>query len=94
MRKLIITGMAVAMLAVPAAAMAAPTTGQAQSADKTLCSGHGAFAYFGEQGERHDFGQGDNMGDAYLGASPLTGPTGVRLWQRHPGAPRHRDPVR
>ena len=65
MKKFIITGMAVAMLAVPSAVvMAAPSDSGAT---------HGTFGYLGAHGERHDLGQGDTMGDLYLGASPLTG---------------------
>jgi hypothetical protein len=56
--------MAVAMLVVPSAAMAAPSDSGAT---------HGTFGYLGAHGERHDLGQGDTKGDAYLGASPLTG---------------------
>ena len=64
MRKFIITGMAVAMLAVPSAAMAAPSESGAA---------HGTFGYLGAHGDRPNLGQGDNMGDAYLGAGPSTG---------------------
>ena len=43
--------------------------------DAVSCNAdHGAFGYMGAQGERHDLGQGDTMGDDKLGASPLTGP--------------------
>jgi hypothetical protein len=83
MKKFVITGMAVAMLAVPSAAMAGgayeqPGYAVAKANAATNESGastadHGTFGVLGAQGVRHDLGQGDNMGDAYLGASPLTG---------------------
>ena len=40
------------------------------------CSGsaHGTFGYLGEQGPRHDLGQGDTVGGDKLGANgPATG---------------------
>ena len=68
----IITAVAATALAVPAAASAG---GAPMGSPNDSCnSGHGTFGYIGEQGERHDLGQGDTMGDDKLGASPLTGP--------------------
>ena len=81
MRKLIITGMAVAMLAVPSIASAAPTVGQAQAIEVgAQCgtgAGSGAFGALGDKTtvDRHDLGQGDgaDWADGHLGANPLTG---------------------
>ena len=57
-RKTITAGLAVAMLAVPASAMAGPGYNVPVTAS---CSGaaHGTHGYLGEKGQRHDLGQGD-----------------------------------
>jgi hypothetical protein len=70
---------AAAVLAIPATAGAMdygtqPGFDNAQS--NTICSGAGAFGYLGEQGVRHDLGQGDEtpLGSVKLGANgPATG---------------------
>jgi hypothetical protein len=67
LRKLITITAAIAaigIIAIPSIASAAPSPSGAT---------HGTFGYLGAKGERHDLGQGDNMGDAYLGANPATG---------------------
>lgn len=78
MKKFIITAVAATALAVPAVASAgggAYTQPGYPVSDAVSCNAdHGAFGYMGAQGERHDLGQGDTMGDDKLGASPLTGP--------------------
>jgi hypothetical protein len=75
MKKFIITAVAATALAVPALASAAPGYNVPATAS---CSGsaHGAFGYLGEQGQRHDLGQGDTTpaGSVKLGADgPATG---------------------
>ena len=74
-RKSITAGLAVAMLAVPASAMAGPGYNVPVTAS---CSGaaHGTHGYLGEKGQRHDLGQGDTTlpGSLKLGADgPATG---------------------
>ena len=77
--KFVVTAVAATALAVPAVASAAsvhaPGEAPAAAHENSCNSGHGAFGFLGEHGERHDLGQGDTMGDGVLGASPLTGPT-------------------
>jgi Spy/CpxP family protein refolding chaperone len=75
MKKFIITGAALVALAVPAVASAAPGYNPPPQAS---CMGqaHGTFGYLGEQGQRHDLGQGDttDSGKLKLGADgPATG---------------------
>ena len=75
MKKFIITAVAATALAVPAVASAG---GGYNVPATAACSGaaHGAFGYLGEQGPRHDLGQGDTTpaGSVKLGADgPATG---------------------
>jgi hypothetical protein len=83
MKKFIITGAALVALAAPATAMAAPSDSGAT---------HGTFGYLGAHGERPNLGQGDNMGDLYLGASPQTGLSNASVVGN--GTPTVHDPVR
>ena len=78
MKKFIIIGAAAAALALPVVASATPYSqpGYDVAAANTICVDHGTFGYLGEQGLRHDLGQGDNSptGSLKLGANgPATG---------------------
>ena len=75
MKKFIITAVAATALAVPAIASAAPGYNVPVTAS---CNGaaHGTHGFLGEQGQRHDLGQGDTTytGSQKLGADgPATG---------------------
>jgi len=77
MKKFITIAAAAAVLAIPATA-SAMTYGEQPGYDSaSLCgAGHGTFGYLGEQGVRHDLGQGDTTpaGSVKLGADgPATG---------------------
>ena len=75
MKKLIITAVAATALAVPAMASAAPGYNVPVTASRNGAA-HGTHGFLGEQGQRHDLGQGD-VGSIYddgkLGANPITG---------------------
>jgi hypothetical protein len=77
MKKFIIIAAAAAVLALPATASAMQYGDQPGYNNASYCgAGHGTFGYLGEQGARHDLGQGDNTpaGSAKLGADgPATG---------------------
>jgi hypothetical protein len=77
-KKFMIIGAAAAVLALPLTASAAPYAqpGYDKASANTICADHGTFGYLGEQGERHDLGQGDTTeaGSVKLGANgPATG---------------------
>jgi hypothetical protein len=77
MKKFIIIAALAATLIVPTAASAREYSSQPGYDNASSCgSGHGTFGYLGEQGQRHDLGQGDNSptGMVKLGADgPATG---------------------
>ena len=78
MKKFMIMAAAAAVLAHPLTASAAPYAqpGYDKAVANTTCADHGAFGYMGEQGARHDLGQGDTSptGMLKLGADgPATG---------------------
>ncbi len=78
MKKFITIAAAAAVLVIPATANAAPYSqpGYANASANTICADHGTFGYLGEQGARHDLGQGDTTlaGSVKLGADgPATG---------------------
>jgi hypothetical protein len=77
MKKFIIIAALAATLIVPTAASASDYGTQPGYDNASSCgAGHGTFGYLGEQGARHDLGQGDNSptGSAKLGADgPATG---------------------
>ena len=74
---------AAAVLALPVTASAMPYGQQPGYDNASFCgSGHGTFGYLGEQGQRHDLGQGDTTlaGSAKLGADgPATGAANSQL---------------
>lgn len=77
MKKYIAIAALAATLIVPTAASAMDYGTQPGYANASYCgSGHGTFGYLGEQGFRHDLGQGDETmpGSLKLGADgPATG---------------------
>jgi hypothetical protein len=77
MKKLIIIAAAAAALAIPVTASAMTYGDQPGYDNASSCgAGHGTFGYLGEQGYRHDLGQGDTTeaGSVKLGADgPATG---------------------
>jgi hypothetical protein len=77
LKKVITIAAAAAVLAIPATASAMPYGEQPGFDNASFCgAGHGTFGYLGEQGYRHDLGQGDttNPGSLKLGADgPATG---------------------
>ena len=80
MRKFIIGAAAFSILAIPAssalAAGAYSAPGYDHAIDNTECADHGAFGFFGAQGDVHDLGT-DNPGS--------NGRPGASKWQ-HPAA--------
>jgi hypothetical protein len=77
MKKLIIIAATAVVLVIPATASAMQYGEQPGYNNASYCgAGHGTFGYLGEQGARHDLGQGDttNPGSLKLGADgPATG---------------------
>jgi hypothetical protein len=76
MKKFITIAAAAAVLVIPATANAMEYGQQPGYDNASFCgAGHGTFGYLGEQGFRHDLGQGDTTaGSAKLGADgPATG---------------------
>jgi hypothetical protein len=77
MKKFIIIAATAAVLVIPATASAMTYGDQPGYNNASYCgAGHGTFGYLGDQGYRHDLGQGDNtdLGSAKLGADgPATG---------------------
>jgi hypothetical protein len=71
MKKFITIAAAAAVLVIPATANAMEYGTQPGYDNASFCgSGHGTFGYLGEQGFRHDLGQGDttDAGKVKLGA--------------------------